>query len=256
VRDLGSDQKFRRLGEMVVEFIVKRSNFHKELGFVQGVIEKKNTIPVLQNILIKSDGKDAIEIVATDLDVSIRCRCEAEVKRPGVMLVHARKLFDVVRSLPESEIHLKRDDQSWAIVECERSRFRIVGQPEENFPSVPDFKSGKVSFSANVLRYFIEHTIFAITQEESQRYALNGAQFLLSKGSGRMIATDGHRLAYVERKGMVEDLNEEIRVLIPRKTLNELMKMAAEATATDAKEQTSEDGKPVEKVENALGTVS
>ena len=110
-----------------MEFTVKRSNFQKELGFVQGVIEKKNTIPVLQNILIKSDGENAIELVATDLDVSIRCRCEAEVKQPGAMLVHARKLFDVVRSLPEAEVHFKRDDQSWAVLHCERSRFRIVG---------------------------------------------------------------------------------------------------------------------------------
>lgn len=212
-----------------MEFTVKKGSFQKELGFVQGVIEKKNTIPVLQNISIKSDGSDAIEIMATDLDVSIRCRCEAAVKQPGVMLVQARKLFDVVRSLPEAEIHLKKDDQSWAVLQCERSRFRIVGQPEDAFPSVPEFKEAKMSLAPDVLRYLIEHTIFAITQEESQRYALSGAQFVFGKGVGRMIATDGHRLAFVERKGIGEDVKEEIKVLIPRKTLNELLKMSADA---------------------------
>jgi DNA polymerase-3 subunit beta len=202
--------------------------------------------------LIKSDGKDAIEIVATDLDVSIRCRCEAEVKKPGAMLVHARKLFDVVRSLPEAEISFKKDEQAWAVLQCERSRVRIVGQQEEHYPTVPDFKSARVSFSANKLRYFIEHTIFAITQEESQRYALNGAQFLLSKNIGRMIATDGHRLAFVEHKEMAEEgLNEEIRVLIPKKTLGELLKMAADASAGDTKEQSSEEGQP-EKTETPV----
>ncbi|MEW6733805.1 MAG: DNA polymerase III subunit beta [Acidobacteriota bacterium] len=211
-----------------MEFTVKKSTLQKELGFVQGVIEKKNTIPVLQNILIKSKG-EGIEIVATDLDVSIRCQCEAEIKQSGTMLVHARKLFDIVRSLPEADIHLKKDDQSWAVLQCERSRFRIVGQPEENFPAVPEVKTAKVSLSSEVLRYFIEHTIFAITQEESQRYALSGAQFLLSKGVGRMIATDGHRLAFVEHKSLAEGLKEEIKMLIPKKTLAELLKIAGEA---------------------------
>jgi DNA polymerase III subunit beta len=213
-----------------VEFTVKKSNFQKELGFVQGVIEKKNTIPVLQNIAIRSVGTDSIEIVATDLDVSIRCRCEAEVKKPGTMLVHARKLFDVVRSLPESEIYLKKDDQSWAIVQCERSRFRIVGQPEDAFPAVPELKPAKASISAAALRYFIEHTIFAITQEESQRYALSGAQFVLSKGVGRMITTDGHRLAYVERNDVTEGLKDDVKVLVPKKTLTELLKMLTDLT--------------------------
>lgn len=211
-----------------MEFTVKKGTFQKELGFVQGVIEKKTTIPVLQNILIKSDGDSGIEIVATDLDVSIRCKCEAQVSRPGQMLVHARKLFDVIRSLPEADVHFQKDDQSWAVVRCERSRFRVVGQPEENFPQIPNFKSGHISFSSRILRYFIEHTIFAITQEESQRYALNGAQFVLSKGRGRMIATDGHRLAYVEHSQVAQS-TDEVKVLIPRKTLMELLKMASDS---------------------------
>lgn len=208
-----------------MEFTVKRSNFQKELGFVQGIIEKKNTIPVLQNICITSQGNNAIEIIATDLDVSIRCICEAEVKKPGTMLVHARKLFDVVRSLPESNITLHKDDQSWAKLECERSRFRIMGQPEDTFPSIPAFKDTHMSFSAEGLRYMIEHTIFGITQEETQRFALNGAQFVLSKGNGRMIATDGHRLAFVSQANFTEDTQEDFKLLVPKKTLNELVKM-------------------------------
>jgi DNA polymerase III subunit beta len=211
-----------------VEFTVKKSNLQKELGFVQGVIEKKNTIPALQNISITSDGTDAIKIIATDLDVTIRCQCEAEVKTPGTMLIHARKLFEIVRNLPDAEIHLKKDEQSWAELRCQRSKYRIVGQPEDSFPTVPEPKETKLSFPADGLRYLIEHTIYAITQEENQRFALNGAQFVLSKESARMIATDGHRLAYVEQKNFVQDLTEDFKVLVPRKTLTELLKMLSD----------------------------
>jgi DNA polymerase-3 subunit beta len=210
-----------------VEFTVKKSNLQKELSFVQGVIEKKNTIPALQNICIKSEGNDSIKIIATDLDVSIRCQCEAEVKKPGTMLIHARKLFDIVRNLPDAEINLKKDEQSWAELRCERSRYRIVGQPEEAFPSVPEPKATKLSFPADSLRYLIEHTIYAITQEETQRFALNGAQFVVGKGFAKMIATDGHRLAYVESKHFSEGA-EEFKVLVPKKTLNELLKMLSD----------------------------
>lgn len=216
-----------------MEFTVRKGIFQKELSFVQGVIEKKTTIPVLQNILIKSDGDNYIEIVATDLDVSTRCRCEAEIAKQGQMLIAARKLFDVIRSLPEAPVHFRRDENDWAAVQCQRSRFRIVGQPPENFPTVPEFKQGRVSFSSKLLHYFIEHTIFAITQEESQRYALNGAQFVLSGGSGRMITTDGHRLAYVEHRQMTE-AKDEIKVLIPRKALQELLKIASDSIDSQA----------------------
>ncbi|MBI4853240.1 MAG: DNA polymerase III subunit beta [Acidobacteria bacterium] len=218
-----------------MEFTVKKSNLQKELGFVQGVIERKNTIPALQNIAIKSEGMDAIKIIATDLDVSIRCQCEADVKKPGTMLIHARKLFDIVRNLPDAEIQIKKDEQSWAELKCERSKYRIVGQPEEAFPSVPEPKATKLSFPAEGLRYLIEHTIYAITQEENQRFALNGAQFVIGKSSARMIATDGHRLAYVEQKDFELGQTEDFKVLVPRKTLNELLKMLTDLGEQSAK---------------------
>lgn len=223
-----------------MEFTVKKSNLQKELSYVQGVIEKKNTIPALQNICIQSEGNDSIKIIATDLDVSIRCQCEAEVKKPGTMLIHARKLFDIVRNLPDAEINLKKDEQSWAELRCERSKYRIVGQPEESFPSVPEPKATKLSFPAEGLRYLIEHTVYAITQEETQRFALNGAQFVVGKGSAKMIATDGHRLAYVETKHFAEEV-EDFKVLVPKKTLNELLKMLSDNEPSSKSKDSKED---------------
>lgn len=232
-----------------MEFTVKKSNLQKELGFVQGVIERKNTIPALQNIAIKSDGTDAIKIIATDLDVSIRCQCEAEVKKPGTMLIHARKLFDIVRNLPDAEIQIKKDEQSWAELKCERSKYRIVGQPEEAFPSVPEPKATRLSFPVDGLRYLIEHTIYAITQEENQRFALNGAQFVIGKTSARMIATDGHRLAYVEQKNFDIGQAEDFKVLVPRKTLNELLKMLTDFgdVASKGKDEKNKEDKESQK---------
>jgi DNA polymerase-3 subunit beta len=213
-----------------VEFAVKKSSLQKELGFVQGVIEKKNTIPVLQNLLVRSQGEDKLEIVATDLDLSIRCLCDVEIKQPGSMLIQARKLFDIVRSLPDAEVTIKKDGTSHCALECERSKFRITGQSEENFPDVPEMNATKASFATEALLYFIEHSIFAIKQEESQRYSLNGAQFFVNQQLGRMVTTDGHRLAFVEKRDFAPDILEEVKVLIPRKTLSELVKMLGDSS--------------------------
>jgi DNA polymerase-3 subunit beta len=212
-----------------MEFIVKKNQLQKELGFAQSILEKKLTIPVLHYVAIRSIDCDEIEIVATDLDVSIRCRCAAKVTKPGTMIIQGHKLNDVVRNLPEADVHFKKDGQDWAVLQCDRSRFRITGLPEDSFPSVPFSKAEAIPLLAEALRFFIGHTIFAIPQEESARYSLNCAQFAFSKGVCRMIATDGHRLALVESKDIANGLKADFKVLIPRKGLIELQRMLADA---------------------------
>src|SRR3712207_2474814 len=182
-----------------MEFTISRSALQKELGFVQGTIEKKNTIPALSNILIESVGENTIRILGTDLDVTLRCETEAEIKTPGSMCVGARKLFEIARVLPEAPVSFRREENNWATVKCERSNFRIAGVERESFPEVPSFKSAPVRLPANIFKTFIDRTIFAITLEES-RYTLSGAKFILNKSGARMVTTDGHRLAYIDRK--------------------------------------------------------
>src|SRR3989442_10654037 len=113
--------------ESNMQFVVSKQNLQRELGFVQGVVEKKNTIPVLSNILIESVGEGTIRITGTDLDVTLRCETEAEIKTPGSMCVGARKLFDIVRVLSDAPVSFRKEENNWATVKCERSNFRIPG---------------------------------------------------------------------------------------------------------------------------------
>ncbi|CAN5265357.1 MAG: DNA polymerase III subunit beta [Pyrinomonadaceae bacterium] len=210
-----------------MEFSIGKNVLQKELGFVQGIVEKKNTIPVLSNILIESVGEGAIRITGTDLDTTIRCETEAEIKAPGAMCVNARKLFDIARVLPEASVNFRKEDNNWVAVKCERSNFRIAGVERESFPELPDFRSASIKLPGSVFETLIKRTIFAITLEES-RYTLSGAKFLLDKTGGRMVTTDGHRLAYIERKDLGANVtNGGIDTLIPRKTLAELTKLTA-----------------------------
>lgn len=207
-----------------MEFTISKNALQKELGFVQGTVEKKNTIPALSNLLIESVGEGTIRLVGTDLDVTLRCEADAEIKTPGSMCVGARKLFEIARVLPDAPVNFRREENNWVSVKCERSNFRLAGVERESFPEVPSFKSASVRLDANIFKTLIDRTIFAITLEES-RYTLSGAKFVLGKHGARMVTTDGHRLAYIERKDLGASTPEEIDTLIPRKTLSELTKL-------------------------------
>jgi DNA polymerase III subunit beta len=213
-------------GAGAMQFVVTKQNLQRELSFVQGVVEKKNTIPVLSNILLESVGENSIRITGTDLDVTIRCDMDAEeITTPGSMCVQARKLFEIARLLPDAPVSFKKEENDWVTVKCDRARFKMVGVARDAFPEVPTFKSAPTKIPANVLKTFIDRTIFAITQEES-RYTLSGAKFVLDETGAKMVTTDGHRLAYVEKKGVTKNgTTQAIDTLIPRKTLAELTKL-------------------------------
>ena len=216
-----------KLKESSMQFVVSKQNLQKELSYVQGVVEKKNTIPVLSNILIESVGEGTIRLTGTDLDVTIRCDMDAEdIKTPGSICVQARKLFEIARLLPDAPVTFRKEANDWVTVTCDKSRFKMVGVAKEAFPEVPSFKSAPTKLSAGVIKAFIDRTIFAITQEES-RYTLSGAKFMLDDKGARMVTTDGHRLAYVEKKDVSKNGNDAIDTLIPRKTLAELTKLTA-----------------------------
>src|SRR6185503_1638423 len=217
-----------KLKESKMQFVVSKQNLQKELGFVQGVVEKKNTIPVLSNILIESVGELAVRLTGTDLDVTIRCDMDAEdISTTGSICVQARKLFEIARLLPEGPVSFKKEDNNWVTVTSGKSHFKLVGVAKDAFPEVPSSKSTPTKISAEVIKGFVDRTIFAITQEES-RYTLSGAKFILDETGARMITTDGHRLAYVERKGAPKNgSSDAIDTLIPRKTLAELTKLTA-----------------------------
>ena len=212
-----------------MKFVIARNVLQKELALVQGIVERKNTIPVLANILIESAGEDSIRISGTDLDVTIRCDADAEeIKSQGAICVQARKLFDISRLLPDAAVSFRKEENEWVTVECDRSKFRLPGISKDTFPELPGFKSTPLKLPASLIKLLIERTIFAITQEEG-RYTLSGAKFELDKQGVKMVTTDGHRLAYVATNDVSQDLgNDGLDVLVPRKTLSELTKLASD----------------------------
>ena len=215
-----------KLKESNMQFVVSKQNLQRELAYVQGVVEKKNTIPVLSNILIESVGDNNIRLTGTDLDVTIRCDMDAEVSTAGSICVQARKLFEIARLLPDAPVTFKKESNDWVTVTCDKTKFKMVGVSKDAFPEVPSSKSTPTKLSAEIIKSFIDKTIFAITQEES-RYTLSGAKFIMDETGAKMVTTDGHRLAYVERKGVSSNGNDAIDTLIPRKTLAELTKLTA-----------------------------
>ena len=206
-----------------MEIIVRRNDFVKELQLVQGIVERKNSIPILSNVLVEARGSE-VRISATDLDVSLRCGCAAQVQKEGSITLGAKKLYEIARSLPESDVHLTVLPDSWATVECERVVFKMAGLPREDFPSLPEGKATKgIEIPADALRALISRTAFAITAEDA-RYYLSGALLLLERESASMVATDGHRLAFAQRKVALK-VAEPMRVLVPRKAISEIVRL-------------------------------
>jgi DNA polymerase-3 subunit beta len=203
-----------------MEIRVRKNDLVKELALVQGIVERKNSIPILSNVLAEAKGKE-VRISATDLDVSLRTACPAEVLREGAITLGAKKLYEIARSLPDADVHLKVLPDAWTSIECERVHFKMAGLPREDFPALPEARArGGIEIPGEVLRDLISRTAFAITAEDA-RYYLAGALLLLEPGSVSMVATDGHRLSYARRKAELK-LSEPQRVLVPRKAIHEL----------------------------------
>jgi DNA polymerase-3 subunit beta len=207
-----------------MELVVRKSDLLKELSLLQGIVERKNTIPILANVLIDA-AKDHVSLLATDLDVGLRSQCEASVTKPGVLTLPAKKLFEIVSALPDTEIRLNEDKGGKSVtIAADRFESRMQTLPASEFPSPPD-DGGTVAAAlpAAALKRMINQTKFAITSEDT-RYFLNGAQLVLEPDSMSMVATDGHRLAFV-RVHESPGKSAKGEVLLPRKTLNEIARL-------------------------------
>ena len=213
-----------------MEFTVSKSDLVRELGLSQGVVEKKTTIPILSNVLLEADG-DRIIMTATDLELGIRCSCPARVGRSGSGTIPARRLLDYVRLLPDSDIQVKFGDNQWANLVCGRSRTRIAGMSRDSFPELPSMPAPLAEIPVSLLSSMIARTIFAISSEET-RFTLNGALLIVRPDGLTMVATDGHRLALVEHPAEL-GLEEGTlyKALLPRKAMQEMLKLAGEAQA-------------------------
>jgi DNA polymerase-3 subunit beta len=212
-----------------MEIRVTRSEFLGELAPMQGIVERKTTIPVLSHLLLTA-REDRLHLAATDLDVSLTSWCEADVKREGGIAVQAKKLMEIIRSLTGEEVLLVQEEPRTLTIRAGKSRFRIHGLSPDDFPTLPTVEEGRrVEIPFPDFRRMVAKILFAVSAEES-RFQLNGALLKLKDGSLEMVATDGHRLALVE--GGLESASGEDSVLVPRKALQELQRFEGEGSLT------------------------
>jgi len=214
-----------------MKFSLLRETLLEELQLLQGIVEKRNTMPILANILINVSDSD-IELTGTDLEVGLRTRVGANIKEPGAITVNGKKLFEIVKSLPEGqEVRVENKDESIEIRAGE-SEFRILGLPKEDYPQVPDPKFEKnIRLALKDLKAMIDRVYYAITQE--QRYYLNGALLSLKARQIELVSTDGHRLSYTKKTEDGLKPEREISVIVAKKTLSELRKFDDEGVEFD-----------------------
>lgn len=207
-----------------MELIVGKADLQKELQLAQGVVERRSTIPILSNVLLRT-GDDLLEIAATDLDVTIRTSCPARVKTSGAVTIEAKRFFDIVRSLPEEDVRIALDQNFSLLVEAGTAKFRLLGLPAEDYPTLPSITVDKAyEVDLDELKTMVQKVVFAITHEET-RFQLNGALLKVHADKMEMVATDGHRMALVNypRRGAKNE--EELTILVPRKALHELLRL-------------------------------
>lgn len=218
-----------------MEFSVRKSDLLRELQLFQGIVERKNTIPILGNVLIEADGDGQLRLLATDLEVGLRSRCPASISKGGSLTVPAKKLYEIVRALPETDIRIEQSAKGGVKVAAERFDSRMQTLPREDFPTLPE-ATGKTTTTLPraALREMVAKTQFAITGEDT-RYFLNGALFVLRPDGMSLVATDGHRLALVSarrERGQGDHgdhgENDERKAILPKKTLWELARLLAE----------------------------
>lgn len=210
-----------------MELTVRKSDLLRELQLFQGIVERKNTIPILANVLIKADKNGGVDLVATDLEVGLRSHCKASVAEGGSLTLPAKKLYEIVRALPDTDIKIKEGAKGAVRVAAEKFNSRMQTLPRDDFPTLPESveQTTSVMLPRASLKEMVTKTQFASTGEDT-RYFLNGALLVLESGRMSLVATDGHRLALVSTERETGDDGEaEIQAILPKKTLWELARL-------------------------------
>ncbi len=208
-----------------MEIRLNRVEFLSELVPMQGIVERRTTIPVLSHILLRA-ADERLHVAATDLEVSLTSWCDAEVKEEGAIAIQAKKLLEIIRASSGDEVTLKIEQEGLLTILVGKSVFKIRGLPAEEFPTLPNIEDEQpVRIPFQIFRNMVTKIFFAISSEES-RFQLSGALMQLIEDGIVMVATDGHRLALVESQ--VEGMAESDGVLVPRKALQELQRFEGE----------------------------
>ena len=210
-----------------MNFDIDKKELLKGLVLIQSIAGRKTTLPILSHVLMELD-KDSLYLTGTDLETGIREGMPANIQQEGKASVSAKKLYEIVRELPDQTIHIEKKENHWITITCGKSTFNLAGLDPEEFPSLPAYKEEYFSkLPSRTLMGMIERTVFAASNEES-RYHLNGIFFLQTKQAGkdvlRMVATDGHRLSLIHREGY-RIRGIEKGIILPKKGVLELKKI-------------------------------
>ena len=218
-----------------MKFSIGKEAIQGELQLLQGIVEKRNTMPILANILVNASEND-VQLIGTDLEVGLKTHFPAQIDEAGSITISGKKVFEIVRSLAgDKEVIFHESENLVMEISSGESQFKVLCLPKEDYPQVPDPKFEKqIVLPLEKIKDMIERVYFAITQE--QRYYLNGALMILKDKNVELVSTDGHRLAYTAMT--LDDLNveTEIRGIVSKKTLSELRKFEDEKLEFDLDE--------------------
>ncbi len=218
-----------------MKLTIQRQELLTALQRVQGVVEKRNTMPILANILLEAKS-EGLDILATDLELAMRGLYKANVEEPGSVTFSARKLFEILKEIREPEVELTVAENSWVTIKAGRSEFRVVGLPSQDYPSLPAVeRDGMIPLPSAGLLDLIRRTIFAVGDNDT-RYVLNGILVSVisenaKKATLRLVGTDGHRLAMAEEEVNVDQTSlpsTETKVIIPKKAATEIKRLLEE----------------------------
>lgn len=221
-----------------MKFTIPKLELQKGLTRIQAIVEKRSSMPILANVLLEAKTlkkQPLLELSATDLEVGIRGTHAIEIHEAGAITTPAKKLYEIVRELPDEPVHIEATENQYLNIRCARAKFVLAGSSSEEYPSLPEFSPGKTThLQAAILSTMIERTMYATSLDET-RYNLNGVYLELAEDGEhlRMVATDGHRLATAQRAvgTGLEGLGEG--VIVPRKALSELKRLVDEDDADE-----------------------
>ena len=207
-----------------MEFRIAKNEFLRGLRLAQGIADRKSTMPMLANVLLRTQGKGQLLVAATDLNVSLTAELKSQNANEGGLTLAAKNLYELIANAPGEDVTLKKADNHWAEIRSGKVTYRIVGMPDRDFPRIPDHREATYStLESSVLREMIERTLFSVCNDET-RFHLNGVYFESDGSKVRMVSTDGHRLSKVERT-IPNGPKLSAGVIIPKKGLLEIKKV-------------------------------
>jgi DNA polymerase-3 subunit beta len=213
-----------------MDFKIRKDEFLRGLYLAHGIADRKSTLPILANVLLRTEGKDKVLCGATDLSVTTLALLDAEVEKEGGLTVSARQLHEIVKGLPGDEVRVRRTEQNWAEIRSGKVEFKVVGISDRDYPKLPAVQEAETArVDPKVLREMIGKTVFSISQDETRQH-LAGVLFESDGTTARMVSTDGHRLSKVGRP-LAGGPKLATGILIPRKGIVEMRRALEEREA-------------------------